>query len=171
MRNSRLAIALAAVACAAALPAVAAAHKGKPQNHGHKGKDRNGALVRLSPTTGQTARGAAAFNQHTAALGVELGVKRLTPDTFFQAHIHSGSCAAPTNTFTLALPDIYADEDGVATLVTTVPNTTDILAGGYYVDVHAGATVVSCGDIKAKTLKASSHAHLKGAGEERGRAS
>ena len=70
----------------------------------------------------------------------------------------------------LALADIYADEDGVAKLVTTVPSTTDVLAGGYYVDVHAGATVVSCGDIKAKTLKAASDARLKGANDERGRA-
>jgi hypothetical protein len=169
MRISRLAIALAAVACAAALPAAAAAHKAKPQNHGHKGKDRNGSLVRLSPVTGQTAKGAASFTPHTGALSVELVVKRLTPNTFFLADIHSGSCLAP-GASVLTLANIYADEDGVAKLVTTVPSTTDVLAGGFYVDVHAGATVISCGDIKAKTLKAASDARLKGANHERGRA-
>jgi Cu/Zn superoxide dismutase len=170
MRTSRLAIALTAVACAAALPAAAAAHKGKPQNHGHKGKDRNGVLVRLSPLSGQTAKGAASFTQHTGALSVELVVARLTPNTFFQAHIHAGSCASPTGAIAQALPDIYADEDGVAKLVTTVPNTVDYLTSGFYIDVQSGATVLSCGDIKAKTPKTSSHAHLKGAGKEHGRA-
>jgi Cu/Zn superoxide dismutase len=175
MRISRLAIALATVACAVALPAVAAAHKGHGSNHGHHGKGDNGAVVRLSPVSGQKAKGAASFTQHTGALSVELVVSRLTPGAFYAAHIHTGSCATPTGPIALTLPDIYADEDGVAKLVTTLPTSTDFLAGGYYVDVHAGATggdatVISCGDIKVKTPKASSHAHLKGAGDARGRA-
>jgi Cu/Zn superoxide dismutase len=170
MRLNRLAIAFAAMACAVALPAAAAAHKGKPSDHGHKGKDRNGALVRLSPTAGQTAKGAASFTQHTGALSVELIVSRLTPNTFFQAHIHAGACAtAPAGAIALTLPDIYADEHGVAKLVTTLPNTTDYLSGGFYIDVHSGATVISCGDITAKTPKAASEARLRGANHEHGR--
>ena len=173
MRTSRLAIAFAAVACAAALPAVAAAHKGHGSNHGHHGK--GDGTVRLAPVTGQKAKGAASFTQHTGALSVELVVSRLTPDAFYAAHIHAGSCAAPTGAIALALPDVYADDDGVAKLVTTLATTTDFLSGGYYVDVHAGATggdatVISCGDIKAKMQKTASAAWLKGANDEHGRA-
>ncbi len=175
MRNSRLAIALAAVACAAALPAAAAAHK-SPANHGHKGKDSNSVVVRLSPGTGQKAKGSAALKQRAGALSVELVVARLTPGAFYAAHVHAGTCAAP-GAVALTLPDVYADERGVAKLVTTLPTAADAnyLAGGFYIDVHAGptggdATVISCGDIKTKTPKAASNAWLKGANHERGRA-
>ena len=68
------------------------------------------------------------------------------------------------------LPDIYGDEDGVAKLVTTVPNSVDYLAGGFYIDVEYGGKVVACGDIKAKTPKAASETRIKGANHERGRA-
>ena len=121
MRNSRFVIALAAVACAAALPAVAAAHKGHPFHHGHpgKGKDGNATVVRLAPAAGQKAKGVVVLKQHTGALSVSLRVSGLTPGQFYASHLHSGSClvqGAPAVTF----PDIYADERGVATLVTTV---------------------------------------------------
>jgi Cu/Zn superoxide dismutase len=174
MRNSRLAIALAAVACAVALPAAAAAHKSHLANHGHRGKG-NAVVVRLSPVTGQKAKGSAALNQRAGALSVELVVSRLTPGAFYAAHLHTGSCAAP-GAVTLALPDIYADEHGVARLVTTLPTAADanLVAAGY-VDVHAGPSasdtpVISCGDIKVRTPKAVADAWLKGAHHEHGRA-
>ena len=50
MRNSRFVIALAAVACAAALPAVAAAHK--PAHHGHPGKGQQRERHRCPPCSG-----------------------------------------------------------------------------------------------------------------------
>ena len=80
MRNSRLVVALAAVACAAALPAVAAAHKGHPF-HGHPGKDKHGSttVVRLAPTAGQKAFGKVELRQRDGALSVEVRVGGLTP--------------------------------------------------------------------------------------------
>jgi Cu/Zn superoxide dismutase len=190
MRSSRFVIALAAVACAAALPAVAAAH-GKPgeksksgwaKKHGHghgKGwSDRSG--VRLSPVAGQTAKGEAKLKQHANALSVKLVVSNLTPGAFYAAHVHAGTCAAPTAAAALTLPDIYADENGVAKLVTSVPTAAgaNYLAGGYAIDVHAGPSasataVISCGDIAAKVVKvdkSAAKAFLKGAAAERGRA-
>ncbi len=173
MRVSRLAIALAAVACAVALPAAAAAHKSKPANHGHHGKGDNGTVVRLAPVTGQKAKGAAVLTQHTGAVSFALVVARLTPGLFYAAHLHSGACGT-TSSALVTLPDLYADEDGVAKLVVTAP-TAALLSAGGSVDVHAGpsggdATVIACGDIKVKTQKAAANARLKGANHERGRA-
>ncbi len=185
MRISRFAVALVAVACATALPAVAAAHNGKPGQkshplkafHGHPGKGKlDGANVRLSPVAGQTARGEVHLKQHANALSVELVVGKLTPGAFYAAHLHAGSCAAP-GAAALSFPDLYADEHGVAKLVTSVPTAAgaSYFAGGFYVDVHAGATggdatVISCGDIAVKSPKSAAKAWLKGAGDEHGRA-
>ena len=83
MRNSRFVVALAAVACAAALPAAAAAHKGQPQKsqpaqgcHGHPGKGKHGNRQPYAsrPLAGQTARGVAELKQHAGALSVALVV-------------------------------------------------------------------------------------------------
>jgi Cu/Zn superoxide dismutase len=166
----------------AALPAAAAAHKGKPQGvakakHGHPG---SGALdrttVRLAPATGQKAKGVATLKQRSGALSVELVVSKLTPNAFYAAHVHAGTCAAPGAT-QLTLPDVYADEHGVARLVTTVPTAAgaNFLAGGYSVDVHAGPTggnaaVLACGDIAAKVAKSAAKASVKGANGEHGQA-
>ena len=181
MRTSRFVVALVAVACAAALPAAAAANTGKPVekshpakkgDHGwHKGKgDHKG--VRLSPAAGQTAKGVADLKQHAGALSVGLVVAKLTPGAFYAAHVHTGTCAAP-GAVSLTLPDIYANERGVAKLVTTVPTAAgaNYLAGGFSIDVHAGPSasatpVISCGDIAAKVVKpekSAAKAFLKGA--------
>ena len=124
MRNSRFVVALAAVACAAALPAVAAAHKGHPF-HGHPGKDKHGSttVVRLAPTAGQKAFGKVELRQRDGALSVEVRVGGLTPGAFYASHLHAGTCAAaqPTAAAVVTFPDLYADERGVAKLVTTVP--------------------------------------------------
>jgi Cu/Zn superoxide dismutase len=189
MRNSRFVVALVAVACAVALPAAAAAHTGKPAekshsakkaNHGwHKGKaDHQG--VRLAPTAGQAARGVADIKQRATALSVTLVVSKLTPGAFYAAHVHNGTCGMP-GAVALTLPDVYADEHGVARLVTTVPIATgaNYLTGAFSLDVHAGPTgpvatpVISCGDIAAKVVKpetSAAKAFLKGAGAERGHA-
>ena len=188
MRNSRFVIALVAVACAAALPAAAAANTSKPgekshsaKKHGHgwhKGKaDHKG--VRLSPAAGQSAKGVADIKQRAGALSVALVVTKLTPGAFYAAHVHTGTCAAP-GAVALTLPDVYADEHGVAKLVTTVPTAAgaNYLAGGFSIDVHAGPSasatpVISCGDIAAKVVKpekSAAKAFLKGAGAERGHA-
>jgi Cu/Zn superoxide dismutase len=185
MRNSRFLIALAAVACVAALPAAAAANKDKPaqdkssqghKTHPEKDWDSNKLTLRLSPAAGQTAKGAAELKQHAGALSVELVVGRLTPGAFYAAHVHAGSCAAP-GAAALTLPDVYANERGVAKLVTTLPTAADanFLAGGFSVDVHAGPSasataVIACGDIAPKVKKAYAKAFLKGAGSERGHA-
>jgi hypothetical protein len=180
MRNSRLVVGLVAVACAAALPAVAAAHNGQPQKaqhgakaaHGHPGKGRGGdpnsATVRLAPAAGQTAKGVAELQQRTGALSVALVVSHLTPGAFYAAHVHAGTCAAP-GAVALTLPDVYADEHGVAKLVTTLPTAAaaDYVASGFSVDVHAGpsaspSAVISCGDVTVKAAKTSSKAWLKG---------
>jgi len=185
MRNSRFVLALVAVACAAALPAVAAANSGKPAEkshsakkagHGwHKGKgDHKG--VRLSPAAGQTAKGVADLKQHAGALSVALVVAKLTPGAFYAAHVHAGTCAAP-GAAALTLPDIYANERGVAKLVTTLPTAAgaNFLAAGFSVDVHAGPSasttpVITCGDVTPKVEKSAAKAFLKGAGAEKGRA-
>jgi Cu/Zn superoxide dismutase len=188
MRNSRFVVALVAVACAAALPAAAAANSGKPAekshsvkkgDHGwHKGK-RDHKGVRLAPVAGQTAKGVADLKQRPGALSVALVVAKLTPGAFYAAHVHAGTCAAP-GAAALNLPDIYADERGVAKLVVTVPTAAgaDYLAGGFSIDVHAGPSasatpVISCGDIAAKIVKPekiAAKAFLKGAASERGHA-
>jgi len=177
MRNRRLVVGLVAVACAAALPSVAAAHHGQPSKaqhgvHGHPGKgrgDANSATVRLAPVTGQTATGVAQLKQHSGALSVALFVSHLTPGAFYAAHVHAGTCAAP-GAVALTLPDVYADENGVAKLVTALPTATgaNFVATGFSVDVHAGPSasatpVISCGDVTVKASKAFSKAWIKGA--------
>jgi Cu/Zn superoxide dismutase len=161
MRNSRFVVALAAVACAAALPAVAAAHKSHPAHHGHPGKGTSGSttVVRLAPAAGQKAKGIAQLKQRNGALSVALHVSGLTPGAFYASHVHSGSCAAP-GAVAVTFPDIYADEQGHATLVTTVPTAAaaNFVANGFSVDVHAGPSagatpVIACGDLNVKPPK------------------
>jgi Cu/Zn superoxide dismutase len=176
MRNSRFVIALAAVACAAALPAVAAAHKGRPF-HGHPGKDKNAStVVRLAPATGQTAKGAAELTQRANGLSVELRVKGLTPGQFYASHLHSGVCGSQ-GPVAVTFPDLYADEHGVAKLVTTVPTSAgaNFVTTGFYVDVHAGPSpngsdVISCGDVNVKPAKSAAVTWLKGSSGVHGRA-
>ncbi len=188
MRTSRFVVALVAVACAAALPAAAAANTSKPveKSHSakkgdqgwHKGKGAHKG-VRLAPAAGQTAKGIADLKQHAGALSVGLVVAKLTPGAFYAVHVHTGTCAAP-GAVSLSLPDIYANERGVAKLVTTVPTAAgaNYLAGGFSIDVHAGPSasdtpVISCGDIAAKVVKpekSAAKAFLKGAASERGHA-
>jgi hypothetical protein len=179
MRNSRLVVGLVAVACAVALPAAASAHKGQPEKsqhgskaaHGHpgKGQDATRTTVRLSPAAGQTAKGFAELKQHAGALSVALVVAHLTPGQFYAAHVHTGTCATPNAPVALTLPDLYANERGVAKLVTTLPTgaTDNYIANGFSIDVHAGPTgaatsVLSCGDVVVKAAKATSKAWLKG---------
>jgi Cu/Zn superoxide dismutase len=178
MRSSRFVVALAAVACAAALPAAAAAHKGHPFHHGHPGKGKNGnaTVVRLAPAAGQKARGVVVLEQRTGALSVSLRVSGLTPGQFYASHLHAGSCLAQGAT-AVSFPDIYADEHGVATLVTTVPTsaTANFVAPNFYVDVHAGPSasatpVISCGDLSIKPQKSAAVTWLKGASGAHGRA-
>ena len=173
MRNSRFVVALAAVACAAALPAVAAAHKGHPF-HGHPGKDKHGnsTVVRLAPTAGQKAFGKVELKQRDGALSVEVRVGGLTPGAFYASHLHAGTCAAaqPTTPAAVTFPDLYADEHGVARLVTTVPTAAgaNFVAPNFYVDVHAGpstgpaSAVIACGDISVKPQKSAAVTWLKG---------
>ena len=169
MRNSRFVLALAAVACAAALPAVAAAHKG----HGHPGKGQHGnaTIVRLAPAAGQTAKGKAVLQQHAGALSIALRVRGLTPGSFYATDLHSGSCLGQSPVAALSFPDIYADENGVATLVTTVPTdpAANFVAAGFYVAVHGGNNttgLISCGDVSVKAdkpAKSAAFTWLKGA--------
>jgi Cu/Zn superoxide dismutase len=178
MRNTRFVVALAAVACAAALPAVAAAHRGHAAHHGHPGKGKSGntTVVRLAPAAGQKAKGIVELKQRTGALSIALRIRGLTPGAFYASHLHSGSCLAP-GAVAVTFPDLYADEHGSATLVTTVPTgpTDNFAATGFYVDVHAGATggdptVISCGDVSVKPEKSAAVTFLKGANQEHGRA-
>jgi Cu/Zn superoxide dismutase len=178
MRNSRFLLALVAVACAAALPAAAAAHKGHPWkgHHGHPGWG-DGTLVRLAPATGQTATGKALLKQRTGALSIEVRVSGLTPGSWHALDLHTGSCAAQ-GAVALAFPDVYADERGVAKLVTTLPTAAgaNFATAGFSLSVHSGATAtpsIACGDVAAppvKTDKTFAKTWLKGAGNERGRA-
>jgi Cu/Zn superoxide dismutase len=173
MRNRRLVVGLAALACAVALPAAASAHNGQPQQgkHGkHHGRDFDRTVVRLVPVAGQTAKGAVKLKQRDGALSFALVVKHLTPGAFYAAHVHAGTCATP-GAAALTLPDLYADEDGVATLVTTLPTAagTSYVAGGFSVDVHAppsasATPTISCGDIVAKPVKGQAKVWLKGTG-------
>ncbi len=160
MRNSRFVVALAAVACAVALPAAAAAHKGQPAHHGHpgKGKDEHATVVRLAPAAGQKAKGIVELKQHTGALSVALRVSRLTPGEFYAAHVHPGTCAARRGAVALTLPDLYADEHGVARLVTTLPTdaAANFIATGFSVDVHAGPSAAGTAGDRVRRHVASS---------------
>ena len=96
-------------------------------------------------------------------------VSRLTPGAFYAAHLHAGTCLAP-GAVALTLPDIYADEHGVAKLVTTAADraAANYVATGFSVDVHAGPSasptaVISCGDVTVKPAKSYAKAWLKGA--------
>ncbi len=179
MRNRRLVAGLVAVACAAALPAGAAAHTGRPEKaqhgakaaHGHPGKhgDATSTTVRLSPVSGQSAKGVAEIKQRSGALSVALVVSHLTPGAFYAAHVIAGSCAVP-GAVALTLPDVYADEHGVAKLVTTLPTAAgaNFVTSGFALDVHAGPTanpgaVISCGDVTPKTYATYAKAWLEGA--------
>jgi Cu/Zn superoxide dismutase len=173
MRTSRLAVALAAVACAAALPAAAVANGGHGNSGKHAGKG-DGTLVRLAPVAGQTAKGKAVLKQRTGALSVKLRVSGLAPGSWHAVHLHAGSCAAQ-GAVVLPFPDIYADERGVAKLVTTLPTAAaaNFVAAGYYINVHAadGTTPgITCGDVIVKTEKSFAKTWLKGAGHEHGAA-
>jgi Cu/Zn superoxide dismutase len=177
MRNSRFVVALAAVACVAALPAAAAAHKGPFHGHPGKGNHGNSTVVGLAPVTGQTAKGFAVLTQHANGLSVELRVKGLAPGTFYASHLHSGSCASPVGAVQVTFPDLYADENGVAKLVTTVPTTpgANFAAAGFYVDVHSGpspstSAPISCGDVTIKAQRSAAMTWLKGANGVHGRA-
>lgn len=176
MRNSRFVVALAAVACAVALPAVAAAHKGHPFHHPGKGNKGNTTVVRLTPAAGQKAKGVVQLKQRTGALSIALRVSGLTPGAFYASHLHSGSCLAQ-GAVAITFPDLYADENGHATLVTTVPTdaAANFVATGFYVDVHAGPSgsdtpVISCGDVTVKPQKSAAVTWLKGASGAHGRA-
>jgi Cu/Zn superoxide dismutase len=174
MRNSRFVVALAAVACAAALPAVAAAHKGHPF-HGHPGKGKSGntTVVRLAPVAGQQAKGIVELKQRDGALSVAVRVSGLTPGAFYASHLHAGKCdaAQATTPAVVTFPDVYADERGVAKLVTSVPTApgANFVAPNYYVDVHSGpstsppSAVIACGDLSIKPQKAAAVTWLKGA--------
>ena len=173
MRNSRFVVALAAVACAAALPAAAVANRGHGNSGKHEGKG-DGTVVRLAPAAGQTAKGKAVLKQRTGALSVELRVSGLTPGSWHAVHLHTGSCGAQ-GAVVLPFPDIYADERGVAKLVTTLPTdaAANFVAAGYYINVHAatGDTPgIACGDVTVKAEKSFAKTWLKGAGDEHGRA-
>ena len=177
MRTSRLAVALAAVACAAALPAAAVANRGHGSSGKHEGKG-DGTVVRLAPVgEGQTAKGKAVLKQRTGALSVELRVSGLAPGSWHAVHIHSGSCAVQ-GPVVLPFPDIYADERGVAKLVTTLPTdaAANFVAANYYINVHAATAAtegIACGDITPKPVKpvrTFAKTWLKGAGKEHGAA-
>jgi Cu/Zn superoxide dismutase len=176
MRNSRFVVALAAVSCAAALPAAAAAHTSHPAHHGH-GKSGSATVVRLAPVAGQTAKGFAELRQRSGALSVAVRVKGLTPGQFYATDLHSGSCAV-AGASVVTFPSLYADERGVARLVTTVPTDAaeNFVATRFYVDVHAAdasSAAISCGDLNVKPPKPAKSAavtFLKGASSERGRA-
>ena len=70
----------------------------------------------------------------------------------------------------MTFPDLYADERGVAKLVTTVPTAAgaNFVAPNFYVDVHAGpstgpaSAVIACGDISVKPQKSAAVTWLKG---------
>ena len=163
MRSSRFVVALATVACVVALPAAASANKDKPAQKSHAAKSHHGkpgktkgdhSAIRLSPVAGQTAKGVVELKQRSGALSVALVVGKLTPGGVLRRpHPCRHLCRAP-GAVALALPDVYANEHGVAKLVTTLPTAADanFLAGGFSVDVHAGPSasptpVITCGDV------------------------
>ena len=144
-----------------------------PHGHPGKGKHGNATVVRLAPTAGQKAHGKVELKQRDGALSVVVRVGGLTPGGFYASHLHAGTCAAaqPTTAAAVNFPDLYADEHGVATLVTTVPTAAgaNFVAPNFYVDVHAsastspGSAVIACGEYQpSKPQKSAAVTWLKG---------
>jgi hypothetical protein len=159
MRSLR--IAAAATAALLAIPALAAAHGNGHGNNG--GSDANwkkgkwDARAELRATaTGEDAAGQAFLKQRTGTVTIALKVVKLDPLGHYKADIHTGAdCAAP-GAQALALPDLYADERGVARLWITLPTTTPVAMTGFLIDVHSTAATpaqVTCGAIKGATTK------------------
>lgn len=162
MRSLR--IAAVATAALLALPALAAAHGNGNGNNG--GSDANwkkgkwDARAELRATAaGEDAAGQAFLKQRPATVTIALKVVKLDPLGHYTADIHAGTdCAAP-GAQALALPDLYADERGVARLWITLPTAAgqNLASTGYLLDVHSTATPavqVTCGAIKAPAQKA-----------------
>jgi len=166
MRSLR--IAAAVMAAMLAIPALAAAHGNGHGNNG--GSDANwkkgkwDARAELRATaTGEDAAGQAFLKQRTGTVTIALKVVKLDPLGHYKADIHTGTdCAAP-GAQALALPDLYADERGVARLWITLPTAAgqNLASTGNLLDVHAvdagGNAVagnITCGAIKGTTTKA-----------------
>ena len=101
--------------------------------------------------------------QRPGTVTIALKVVKLDPLGHYTADIHAGTDCAVPGAQVLALPDLYADERGVARLWITLPTAAgqNLASTGYLLDVHtvdsAGAAVaasVTCGPIKAPAMKA-----------------
>ena len=101
----------------------------------------------------------------------------LTPGAFYATDLHSGSCLAQ-GASALSFPDLYADERGVAKLVTTVRTApaANFVAGRLLRRRarrrchHGGHLLRRSQRQAAEGGKSAAVTFLKGAGTERGRA-
>ncbi len=161
MRVSRLAIALAAVACAVALPASRRCTQGQARRTMVMARARIDNGSRRSPRRRPPARrprASPSLTQHTGALSVALVVSQ--PDAGHVLRRRTctpAPCARRRVPSRSTLPDIYADEHGVAKLVTTRADRRRRRLPGRRLlrrrarrPVASDAPVISCGDIKVE---------------------
>ena len=177
MRNSRFVVALVAVACAAALPAAAAAHKQARREvaSGARAITGKGNGAPACASRRPPARRPRASPSQAARRRSERRARRrqLTPGAFYAAHVHAGSCAAP-GAVALRSPTSTPMSTASPSSSRRVPTAAgaNYFAGGFYVDVHAGPSasatpVISCGDIAVKPR--SRRSRRQGVAQGRGR--
>lgn len=118
------------------------------------GSDADAAGVRIAGS-GSSARGVAHFEQDGERLTGFVVVWGLEPNSTHAVHFHGpkGMCGAKADPVAVH-PDLIADASGVAYADVDIAAERDLLAGGYYYNVHAGPSreaenpEIACGDIE-----------------------
>lgn len=96
------------------------------------------------------------WNAQSHELSVTVTMSGLQAKTIHPAHIHSGSCAKPSDAVVYPLDNVVADADGNAKVTTVIQNVANgITASGWYINVHNGPDMmtadqkmsITCGDI------------------------
>jgi hypothetical protein len=144
-RRRLAAVALSVALGGAAFAAQALAHE-HPGGGGH-GSPPSGTLQSswavVNQVDGSGARGLVGVRQRGTRLTVSIVVHGLEPGSVHAAHVHGpdASCSKRTTRHAAELPDLVADEHGVASR-TVALTVAEQVAGraGYYVMVHANPT-------------------------------
>ena len=148
-----------------AVAAIALAHGDETHSAAPPESFRAGASVRLSAVAGGGPQGVAFLAQRGTKLTGWLSIWGLVPGSRHGAHVHGPDAACrPASRRTTAhlvdLPDLVADDTGVATAQISLTVNAAAVATRTYVMVHArpGATKganpgIACGDIVLARLR------------------